>query len=415
MTLATKNGAIIVKDGKLAESCGCCCALPAYSKFTWTGTPPSSVAPVRLGNVLTDYGFCACYWDTGIPLAKTAKCEAYGGIPVGGLSHSRSANISQRSREDNPGSASSYPTYWNISETAVGGDPIQMSMPGDFYAFPSLRATASALYVKDTLIGIHSLTNGTVTGATVSNPYIPGSGHGYELTSITQSEASSIREQQKGRSLKYCDGTWIADPSKPWKIKANVAGWPQGFSRPPAPDGGQYWQEAWSHEVVLDSLVSSAAGMPLMWSLSGSASVSAQGSFVFNRGVQAAITDNNAHASGEQPTNGGFIGSGAYWPATTACSGCDTKFIFDVSVTLRIPLGQFGDSYGDTVLNDTVYCDRAYSPCISNSGSKWTSPATRRTMVYTTSAGYGYTIATNPYPGVIIESPNANDSFEFEV
>lgn len=407
MPLATKNGAIIVQDGKLAENCACCCALPAYSKFTWTGTPPSSTTPVRLGNVLTDYGFCACYWDTGIPLAKTSKCESYGGIPVGGLSHSRSANISQLSREDNPGSASSYPTYWNISETTVGGNPIQMSMPGDFYAFPSLRATASALYVKDTLIGIHSLTSGTVTGATVSNPYIPGSGHGYTLTAITASEASAIREQQKGRSLKYCDGTWIADPGKPWKMKANVAGWPQGLGQPPLL--GQYWQEAWSHEFVLDSLVSSAAGMPLMWSLSASSSVATEGIFSFRGFFQATITDNNAHASGEVPANGGFIGSGSNWPEVAACSGCDTRYFLSVFATLSVRLDQYDAAGGNTLINDTVYCDRAYSPGVSGSGVKWTLMATRRTMAYSTSTG-NY----SPYIGNTVFAPNAGDNFTFE-
>jgi len=399
MPLATKNGALIVKEGKIAESCACCCPLSEYSRFEWTGTPTASL------------DFCACYWNSA-PLVKSiSECGAYAGIPLAGLSRGRYGNVSQSSLAGIDGSASGYPSYRNLDALRQFQVAADMQFPGTNLANASLRATSSALYLPDnTLIGLHSPASGqtgVLEGASVANPYMTGSGHAYRISPVTLSEATDLREAQKGRSLKFCDGNWIADPSRPWKVTANVAGWPQGLSRPSY--SGGYWQESWSHETVLDSLVRSSTGMPLIWSLSSSSSVSQEGGFIFGRGVQATLTDNNAHTDNRPPENGDFIGSGSQWPDTTACSsGCEVKYLFNVSVTLRIPLSQYG--LGTVVLTDTVHCDRVYSPCISSGGSSWTSPATRRNMVVTTATGN-----FDPYLGVIVHVPNENDSFTFEV
>jgi len=408
MPLASKNNALIVKDGKLATDCACCCPLSEYSMFEWTGTPTASP------------GFCACYWNSA-PLVKSiSECGAYAGIPLAGLSRGRYGNVSQSSLAGVDGSASGYPTYRNFDQLRRYSSAADMSWPGQEYANASLRATKSALYLPDdTLIGLHSASAGqpgVLEGSSVENPYMNGSGHGYKITPVSLSDATDLRDAQKGRSLKFCDGNWIADPSKPWKVTANVAGWPQGLSRPSYRGGEslhQYWQESWSHETVLDSLVRSSTGMPLIWSLSSSSSVSQEGGFIFGRGVQATLTDNNAHTDNRPPENGDFIGSGSQWPDTTACSsGCEVKYLFNVSVTLRIPLSQYG--LGTVVLTDTVYCDRVYSPCISSGGSSWTSPATRRNMVITSSSGDRVT-SFSPYLGIIVHVPNENDSFTFEV
>lgn len=406
MPLATKNGSLIVNDGKLAENCGCCCPLPEYSKFEWIGTPTASP------------DFCACYWNS-VPLVKSInECGAYGGIPLAGLSRGRHGNLSQPSRSDIDGSASGYPTYRNLEQLKEFSSAADMQFPGTEYANAALRATKSALYLPDnTLIGIHSTASGqpgVLEGASVANPYILGSGHVYRISPVSLSEALDLRESQKGKSLKYCDGSWIADPAKPWKITAHVAGWPQGFSRPTFPDGGAYWKESWSHGFALDAIVASNSGMPLKWSLSQSSVSVTEGGSIFARGVAWSIADNSAYADGQARQ---FVESNLAFglPATSACTGCDVKFVLDVSVTLRIPMLQFGASYGDTVLVDTVYCGTAYSPCVSGSGSSWTSPATRRTMTVTSSAGYGYGVAFNPYIGTVVSVPNVNDSFTFEV
>jgi hypothetical protein len=60
MTLATKNGAVIVKDGKIAENCGCCADLcanpPPHLKMTVDGMPDKIDSPYRARSVATDNG-----------------------------------------------------------------------------------------------------------------------------------------------------------------------------------------------------------------------------------------------------------------------------------------------------------------------------------------------------------------------
>jgi hypothetical protein len=225
-------------------------------------------------------------------------------------------------------------------------------------------------------------------------------------------EAIALRDAQKGRSLKYCDGNWIADPAKPWKIKASVSGWPQGRSRPTLPDGGAGWRESWSHEFSLDSLISSSSGMPLKWSLSQSSISVNEGPSTFNRGVVWSIADNNKYDFGqarqfaESSWSFGLL-------ATSECTGCNVKFVVSVSVSLQIPMSQFGAIYGDSVLFDTLYCS-AYSPCVASGGASWSSPATARTMSISSSQSYGYSNNFGAYLGISAVSPNANDSFTFE-
>lgn len=48
MPLATKNNAIILKDGKLAENCGCCGGWWCYNQCADFSCPPSSVATVSI-------------------------------------------------------------------------------------------------------------------------------------------------------------------------------------------------------------------------------------------------------------------------------------------------------------------------------------------------------------------------------
>ena len=81
MTLATKNGAIIVKGGKLAESCGCCAQCPGCSG-SFSGTADVLCASGALiGNQCvvswTDQPFNSC----ALPGSNTIDKLAEGDYP----------------------------------------------------------------------------------------------------------------------------------------------------------------------------------------------------------------------------------------------------------------------------------------------------------------------------------------------
>jgi hypothetical protein len=100
MTLATKNGSLIVQDGKIAENCGCCggwyCDRPASFVATvslnvgsaiYTVDPPGSKLPVaritsqHAAAISTTYQLSPL-GDCGFAYINSVKINAAGGFPA---------------------------------------------------------------------------------------------------------------------------------------------------------------------------------------------------------------------------------------------------------------------------------------------------------------------------------------------
>jgi hypothetical protein len=86
MTLATKNGAIIVKDGKLAENCGCC---GGWYCCQTTLCPASSISSVQVSITAQDW-----YQRSIATVDNTLVNYESSGSPIGVLNGTHSLTLS---------------------------------------------------------------------------------------------------------------------------------------------------------------------------------------------------------------------------------------------------------------------------------------------------------------------------------
>lgn len=131
MTLATKNGSLIVKDGVLAENCNCCggwyccadvpCATDRLQSVTVTITASNYLRQLR-----------RLYRDTGVTLYET---EAFGGAAVSGSHSLTPTNSTQYSIDAQNGNAfaSKYPSQEWVATVGSGAYSLSMQLSG----FPS--------------------------------------------------------------------------------------------------------------------------------------------------------------------------------------------------------------------------------------------------------------------------------------
>jgi hypothetical protein len=301
MTLATKNGSLIVKDGKLAENCGCCnnCESVRYAKFEWIDDPPPSTYSVPFSGDAPQMNFrrglCPYYWKNGIPLAKpllpSTPCTYTGPIPVGGVTHGRiyGNDFGFFSNQEYKLSL----VYKELAGTASG--PLALvadatddlgRVSGKYFttAFPfvpflgvsktelriNLFGSADEL-VGGRLIGTHSASSAAgvlFEGQTIFvddglNGYFGQGSHRYKISSATWPETQSLFDSLQGVSLKDANGTFLAQPDKPWSIQIDapaMTALSAGLG-----DVVPFVMPAWSHEFVANQLITSEGGRPLAW------------------------------------------------------------------------------------------------------------------------------------------------------
>ena len=422
MPLATKNNAIIVKDGKLAERCECCC--PKYAKFEWIDEPPAS----QVGQTIdgkADVGFCVCYWRDGVPLlphAGATGCSLKGGINRGGLRNSRGYQFAFGSMPidfspvglGRSGTESGLAVNLYDSPTGVG-QATQLVFDCDGSGNCSfllvngeeLRIQVSYFSVNTVLVGLHAGgSSGTIfEGATIPN-VITGSGsYRYRIVTSTEEQVRSLNAGSLGVSLKDCDGTYIADPSTPWSVEVNAdsvppslgsffANFPNSVWGPFFPNGTL---ESWSHTFTANKLTTATNGQPMLWTYSSASNLSGDtisysGSTRISSGLNSAVAPYSFNGRVEPFTN----------PGGPACSGCQVRFQISGTLSrtrilspLTAPTGGFGGGGGPGSgmwYQDILYFDDVLSPCFDGvSNASWNASPTRR-QIYLGywAGGYAY-------------------------
>ena len=431
MTLATKNGAIILKAGKLAEDCGCCC--PKYAKFEWIDQPPAS----QVGQTIdgkADVGFCSCYWKDAIPLLPPAigtGCSFKGGINRGGLRNSRGYQFAFGSMPIDysligsgaSGTESGVSAEFFNSPTGVGqATQLVFDCSGGYrcsfllVSDKELRIQLNTSVDNTVLIGLHAIgSSGTIfEGATVTNSITGSGGYRYRIVSSTEEEVRSLNAGSLGVSLRDCNGTYIADPSTPWSVKITAD------EMPPSPGTFFYnytssvWQpyfpngtiESWTHTFTANELITATNGQPLVWTfkaqkvgfleasgtLYGTILGTSNVDFGFRvaSGLNSAVAPYTFNGQAEPFTN----------PGGPACSGCQVRFQVSgafIRTRILVPFtGSTGGFVSGTLsgmyYQDILYFDDVLSPCFDAvSGAKWdASPTRRQICLGYWSGGYAY-------------------------
>jgi hypothetical protein len=163
MPLATKNGSIIVKDGKLAESCGCCGGWYCYSPAIYC-TAFRCVLPNTLSLSLS-----ATY--SGVFFQTVAINTAFGPIYRNVKFSSPSFSASVTLTKESISSPCNY--IYNMSS---GLAPVDVSLPmfrvslGDQFYWLSSSACASGLRYMVRMREIVVLATGAQMGATQNVP-----------------------------------------------------------------------------------------------------------------------------------------------------------------------------------------------------------------------------------------------------
>jgi hypothetical protein len=426
MPLATKNNAIIVKDGKLAEGCGCCC--PKYAKFEWIDEPPASQAGQTIEGK-TDVGFCSCYWKDGVPLLPRSGftgCTFKGGINRGGLRNSRGYQFAFGSMPidfspvglGKSGTESGLAANLYDSPTGVGqatqlvfdcdgsGNCSFLLVDGE-----ELRIQVSYFSMDTVLIGLHARGSSETVfeGATVPNSITGGGSYKYRIVTSTEDDVRSLSAASLGVSLKDCDGTYIADPGTPWSAEATAdevppspgsffANFPNSVWGPFFPNGTL---ESWSHTFTANELTTATNGQPLLWTYRSAANLLGD-TISYSGGTRIASGLNSAVAPYTFGGYESFTHSGG-----PACSGCQVRF--QVSGTLsrtRIlsPLVAGSGAW----YQDILYFDDVLSPCFDSvAGASWDALPTRR-QIY-----LGYFAGGYGYPQVFYTSSPASISITY--
>lgn len=442
MPLATKNNAIIIKDGKLAEGCSCCC--PKYAKFEWIDEPPAS----QVGRTIdgkTDVGFCSCYWTNGVPLlppAGATDCSFKGGINRGGLRNSRgyqhafgimpidfSPVGSGRSGTESGLAANFYDAPGGVGQATQltfdcnGGNCSFLLVSGK-----ELRIQLNYFSMSTVLVGLHAggSSETVFEGATVPNSITGSGSYRYRIVTSTEEHVRALNAGSLGVSLKDCDGTYIADPNTPWSAEVTaeeVLPLPGTFFhtfnasvwQPYVPNGTL---DSWTHTFTANNLVSATNAQPLLWTYksqsvgylqaSGTSYGIVLGSSAPDFGFRVSSGVNSAVAP---YTFGGY--ESFTNPGGPACSGCQVRFEVSGILTRTKILVPFTGSMGGFVsgtlsgmyYQDILYFDDVLSPCFDSvAGAAWDASPTRR-QIY-----LGYWVGGYAYPQVFYTTAPATAS-----
>lgn len=435
MPLATKNGSLIVKDGKVAEGCECCC--PKHAKFEWVDEPPASQAGQTI-NGMTDVGFCSCYWKNPIPLLPpvgATGCSFKGGINRGGLRNSRGYQFA----------FGSMPI--DYSAVGQGQSGTESGLAAELYDIPTFvgqntqlvfdcpaTGKCSFLLIGDTearvqlnyfssdtvLLGMHARgSSGTVLeGATIPNALTGSGSYRYRVVVSTEAEVRSLNAASLGASLRDCDGTYVAEQGNPWSVEVNANSVPPSpgsfFANFPNSVWGAFFPdgtlESWSHTFTANELTTATNGQPLLWTYSSAANlygdtISYSGGTRIASGLNSAVAPYTFNGQAEPFTN----------PGGPACSGCQVRFQISGTLSrtrilnpLTAPTGGFGGGGGPgsgAWYQDILYFDDVLSPCFDSVGdASWTASPTRR-QIY-----LGYWAGGYAYPQAFYTTSTATAS-----
>jgi hypothetical protein len=443
MPLATKNGSLIVKDGKVAENCNCCNECPLYAKFEWVDEPPPSQSPgvpatgdSFLDKQIFDIGFCACYWS-GITLRRIRDgrtglpCAFSGGVPRGGAHHSRMFNTGPRTYDS---------VDWSTSAIRVGTDGSSSGRSsylygsGDQSYFSDAYNTGSLLlyvlptelrikppnlyYYQDQPFGVHHAgSNGLIyEGATVPNPWTGSGSYRYKIVPSTLAESDAAWQASLGRSLKDCNGTYFAKPDAPWTAEV-TAGTFDVYSEQWTKKGSLWNQffpgngdpDSWSHTFQSNNLVQSTNSQPLYWSHLMNPDI-----FSFSAGDTLYSGDISIRPAGNQSRS-----QTTRWPSiiqsASSCTGCQVRYIVNGSISYSRVIEM--SSSRAIYFTDSLMFTDVLSPCLSTRSCEFTSSPTLRmlTLCYfvgntNTQPLYGFSsLGTDP------RSPDTTASVKFTV
>jgi hypothetical protein len=422
MPLATKNNAIILKDGKLAESCGCCC--PKHAKFEWVDEPPASQAGQTIDG-MSDVGFCSCYWKDAIPLlppAGATGCSFKGGINRGGLRNSRGYQFvfglmpieyspvgSGRSGTESGVAANFYDAPTGVGQATQRVFDCQNGYGCSFLLVneEELRIQLNYFTENTILVGLHARgSSGTIfEGETIPNSITGSGSYRYKIVASNDEEVRSLNAASLGVSLRDCDGTYIADPSTPWSVEVNAnsvppspgsffANFPNSVWGPFFPDGTL---ESWSHTFTANELTTATNGQPLLWTYWSATNLNGD-TISYPGGARIASALNSAVA----PYTFGGVFEQYPNPGGPACSGCQVRFQISgtlsrtrILIPLTAPTGFFGGGGGPgsgAWYQDILYFDDVLSPCFDSvAGASWDASPTRR-QIYLGywAGGYAY-------------------------
>lgn len=359
MPLATKDGALIVKDGSIAERCECCssCHNIKYAKFEWLSAPPASTSPSF--GAANDAGFCACYWS-GLPMTYSlpsygSTCVLVGGVPLAGLRNSRRHIMTENS----------------------AGTPIPIFE--DPFTAPEFRFSdiggAHRLYATETSLILEGLSFGEVTlgahaidktgedpvinGATVPNAITGNTAYNYRISATTREDVHSLWTNQNDRSLKDCQGNKIFDAGKSWAFDFAA-------NAPPLTESGfaQFWSD-----LLGSGFSKSATAAP--------ARLAGVSQFVFGFGADggASIETSTHQAIASQIKNA----------PSAACSGCQVRFLVTANVRRSVVVEPFtlgqNQSVAIDVIEDFMF-DNLYSSCLNSARDAFSLFATRRVITF---------------------------------
>lgn len=448
MNIATQGGKIILKDGKLAEGCDCCC--PKYATFEWVDKPPASQAGQTIDG-MADVGFCSCYWKDPIPLlppAGATGCSFKGGINRGGLRNSRGYQFA----------FGSMPI--EFSPVGSGRSGTESGLSADFYDAPTgvgqatqrvfdcnlsncsfllvngeeLRIQLNYFSGNTILVGLHARgSSGTIfEGATVPNSITGSGSYRYKIVASNDEEVRSLNAASLGVSLRDCDGTYIADPGTPWSVAIEAdAVQPGGggllnSENFPGSVWGPYFPnntlDSWSHTFTANELTTATNGQPLLWTFkaqpvgylaaSGTQYGIVLGStidlgFRIASGLNSAVAPYTFNGQAEPFTN----------PGGPACSGCQVRFQVSgafIRTRILVPFtGETGGFVSGTLsgmyYQDILYFDDVLSPCFDSvSDASWTASPTRR-QIY-----LGYWVGGYAYPQTFYTTSPATASIKVQ-
>jgi hypothetical protein len=371
--IATKDGKVILKDGKAAENCDCCTSCVGnYAKFEWVDKPPPS-AVVQPGFLYpwnaresNDAGFCACYWE-GLPMTFTPvglgfsdKCMLVGGVPVAGLRHSRRHIMND---------------YFTSARAAIGrianqdGSLLRFNQEDYRYLLYANDKTLSVDFRSGRVaIGAHTIKtangNRVAEGVTIPNPATGSAEYKYKISSATAAECDALWSSQVGRSLQDCGGKEIFSPTRKWKVSVDV----------------DYSKAGYSSQNPQTNFNARVAGFVGSWGFSKSVYPVQAGNvppfgfaYVLNASDTPAVVFVKGSIYIATTTNNGFAAT-ANNPYSPPCDGCKHKYVIQAGVSKVISNPDSSPLALNAIyrtVEDNFYFSAVYSPCFSKVGNAW--------------------------------------------